>query len=183
MNVRELRIRNQENGSGALILPIHKWKGREVPGRTGLRKDSEPDRRYRPGAAILPRRFSKEDSRCRGVKGRAEVRDSSGEAAGHLPNTDPCWSKASAGSRGESTTILTHAMLRPCMPAGERTVQRVTWNHFHLWCSAFYEAPPRLPCPYPTFSDCCVVPVRRRHENFSLHARKLAKLQRQNSQR
>jgi hypothetical protein len=50
----------------------------------------------------LPRRFSKGDSRCRGAKGRAEIRASSGETAGHFPSTDPCWSKADAGSRGKS---------------------------------------------------------------------------------
>jgi len=31
-------------------------------------------------------------------------------------------SKAGAGSRGKSTTALPHAMLKPCMPAGERVV-------------------------------------------------------------
>jgi len=92
------------------------------PDRTGLRKRPVRNRRYRPGAAISPRRFSKENSRCGGVKGRAEIPASSGERAGYFPSTDPNRSKAGAGSRGKFATALSHAMLKPCMPAGERVV-------------------------------------------------------------
>jgi hypothetical protein len=98
--------------------PHKKRKRSGVHGRTGPRKSPGLNERHRPGAAIPPRLFSKEDGRCGGVKGRAEIRASSEGLAGHLPSIDPCWSKTDAGSRGESTTILTHAKLRPCMPAG-----------------------------------------------------------------
>ena len=101
-NVWELRIWNQATGRKRRSSPIRqKRKRRGASDRTGLRKGSELDRRYRPGASILSRWFSKEDSRCRGVKGRAEIRASSGELAGHFPSTDPCWSKTNTGSRGK----------------------------------------------------------------------------------
>ena len=95
------------NGSGAVNLPSRqKRKGRRVSGRTDPRKRSVCNRRYRPGAAIPPRWFSKENSRCGGVKGRAEKQVSSRELAGHVPSIDPCWPKADAGSRGQRQRFL-----------------------------------------------------------------------------
>ena len=107
------------NGSGAANLPSRqKRKRRRVSDRTGVRNRSVCDRRYRPGAAIPPRRFSKEDSLCGGVKGRAEKQASSRELAGHVPSIDPCWPKADAGSRGRRQRFSS-------MPSSDRACRLV----------------------------------------------------------
>ncbi len=100
------RIRNVDPPQSA-----KKRMRRGDPGRTGPRKKSGRSRRHRSGAAIPPRRFSKENRRCGGVKGRAEIQASSEERAGNFPSTDPNRSKAGAGSRGKSHhgSIACHA--------------------------------------------------------------------------
>jgi hypothetical protein len=172
------------NGSGTVNLPSRqKRKRRRVPGRTGLRKRSVCDRRYRPGAAIPPGRFSKEDSPYGGVKGRAEKQASSRELAGHVPSIDPCWPKADAGSEGRRQRFLS-------MPSSGRACRLVN-ELFEGSLGTFFvfqrfPPDPRFAAthPYPTFSFwLAALAARCRQENFSLHARKLAKLQRQNSHR
>jgi len=125
----EVLDRETDNGSGASILPKRRKRERRgASNRTDPANGSGSVRRYRPGAAIPPRRFSKEGGRCGGVKGRIETQVPRRERAGNLPSVNPRRSKAGTGSRGESNGSPSRAKFRPRMPVGERTARRVTWN-------------------------------------------------------
>ena len=117
-----------------MIAPCQAKKSQARPGagsRTGQLRFLGTLRRCRPGTSTRPRGFAARQTFAAG-EGKAASRGKllpERRADAHQ-SYDPRLNKTGCGEQRAYVTADPDAMFRPCMPVGERAIQRVTWNHF-----------------------------------------------------
>jgi hypothetical protein len=127
----DCRFERRKRVVGADLPRPGKPEAREgIRSRTVRRSESgkaskEQAGNYEPGEVARRRAAAKGE---RKAVSRRRLRRK--PAPGDFRSVEPWRSKAVAGSDGGNAGRFLNAKFGPCMPAGERTATRVTWNHF-----------------------------------------------------